>query len=79
MVDRAAHRLCGAHGLCVFYAFSVLLLAEVYAFLFMMPLLITLLAVPVLGARVGWRRGIAVLVGLGGADWCDRLWRNRWK
>ncbi|MEL7216622.1 MAG: DMT family transporter [Pseudomonadota bacterium] len=53
-------------GLCVFYAFSVLPLAEVYAILFMMPLLITLLAVPVLGERVGWRRGIAVLVGLGG-------------
>jgi S-adenosylmethionine uptake transporter len=53
-------------GVSVFYAFSVLPLAEVYAILFMMPLLITILAVPILGEAVGWRRGIAVVVGLGG-------------
>ena len=49
-----------------FYAFSVLPLAQVYAILFASPLLITLLAIPILGERVGWRRGLAVLVGLGG-------------
>lgn len=49
-----------------FYAFSVLPLAEVYAIVFAMPLLITLLAVPILGERVGLRRGLAVLVGFGG-------------
>ncbi|MEL6583222.1 MAG: DMT family transporter [Pseudomonadota bacterium] len=53
-------------GVSVFYAFSVLPLAQVYAILFMTPLLITLLAVPILGERIGWRRGIAVLVGLVG-------------
>lgn len=49
-----------------FYAFAVLPLAQTYAILFAMPLLITLLAIPVLGERVGFRRGIAVLVGLAG-------------
>jgi S-adenosylmethionine uptake transporter len=53
-------------GVCVFYAFSVLPLAQTYAILFATPLLITLLSVPVLGERVGWRRGAAVLVGLAG-------------
>ena len=49
-----------------FYAFSVLPMAQVYAILFATPLLITLMSVPVLGERVGWRRGLAVLVGLCG-------------
>lgn len=53
-------------GISVFYAFSVLPLAQTYAILFATPLLITLLSVPVLGERVGWRRGAAVLVGLAG-------------
>lgn len=48
----------------VFYAFSVLPLAETYAVLFSTPLLITLLAIPVLGERVGLHRGGAVLLGL---------------
>lgn len=49
-----------------FYAFSVLPLAQTYAILFAAPLLITLLAIPMLGERVGLRRGAAVVVGLGG-------------
>jgi drug/metabolite transporter (DMT)-like permease len=49
-----------------FYAFSVLPLAQVYAILFAAPLLITVLAIPMLGEKVGIRRGLAVLVGLGG-------------
>ena len=53
-------------GLGAFYAFSVLPLAQTYAILFAMPLFITLLAIPILGERVGWRRGLAVLIGLGG-------------
>jgi len=53
-------------GVSVFYAFSVLPLAQTYAILFATPLLITLLSVPILGERVGWRRGAAVLVGLAG-------------
>lgn len=51
-------------GICAFYAFTVLPLAQVYAILFASPLLITLLSIPVLGERVGWRRGAAVVVGL---------------
>ncbi|MEZ5798507.1 MAG: DMT family transporter [Paracoccaceae bacterium] len=51
----------GAQG---FYAFSVLPMAQCYAMLFAMPLIITLLSIPMLGERVGLRRGIAVLVGL---------------
>ena len=51
-------------GAAGFYAFSVLPLAQTYAILFAMPLLITLLAIPMLGEKVGIRRGLAVLVGL---------------
>ncbi|MGB1234623.1 MAG: DMT family transporter, partial [Planktomarina sp.] len=51
-------------GAGAFYAFSVLPLAQTYAILFAAPLLITVLAIPVLGERVGLRRGGAVLVGL---------------
>ncbi|MGL4238992.1 DMT family transporter, partial [Tabrizicola sp.] len=51
-------------GLFGFYAFSVLPLAQTYSILFAMPLLITLLAIPILGEKVGLRRGIAVAVGL---------------
>ncbi|MCP5036703.1 MAG: DMT family transporter [Rhodobacteraceae bacterium] len=53
-------------GLSAFYAFSVLPLAQVYVMLFASPLLITLLAIPILGERVGAQRLIAVLVGLVG-------------
>lgn len=49
-----------------FYAFGVLPLADTYAILFAMPILITLLAVPILGERVRIRRGIAIVVGLAG-------------
>ena len=48
----------------VFYAFSVLPLAQTYAILFTVPLLITLLSIPLLGEKVGLHRGGAVLVGL---------------
>ncbi len=51
-------------GVSVFYAFSVLPLTQVYAILFAAPLLITVLAVPILGERVGLHRAGAVLVGL---------------
>ena len=51
---------------CVFYAFSVLPMAETYALIFAAPLLITVLAIPILGETVGWRRLAAVGVGLVG-------------
>ena len=53
-------------GFSAFYAFSVLPLAQTYAILFAAPLLITVLAIPILGERVGWQRWLAVLVGLCG-------------
>ncbi len=53
-------------GVTAFYAFSVLPLTQVYAILFASPLLITILAIPVLGERVRLRRWLAVLVGLAG-------------
>ena len=49
-----------------FTAFTMLPLAQVYAILFAMPLMITVLSIPILGERVGLRRGLAVLVGLAG-------------
>ncbi len=51
-------------GVSAFYAFSVLPMAQVYAILFAAPLLITILAIPVLGETVRIRRWVAVLVGL---------------
>ncbi|ADE38722.1 DMT family transporter [Candidatus Puniceispirillum marinum] len=50
-------------GFCTFYAFSVLPLAQTYALLFLTPILITVLSIPVLGERVGLHRGLSVLVG----------------
>jgi len=49
---------------CAFYAFTALPLAEVYALLFAMPLLITALSVPLLGETVRAQRWAAVVVGL---------------
>ena len=53
-------------GICAFYAFSVLPLTEVYAILFSVPLLITILSVPILGETVRLHRWVAVVVGLCG-------------
>ncbi len=53
-------------GVCAFYAFSALPLAQVYAILFATPLLITLLSIPLLGERVGIHRWLAVGLGLCG-------------
>lgn len=51
-------------AICIFYAFSALPLAQVYAIIFTMPLLITVLSIPILGERVGPHRWAAVGVGL---------------
>lgn len=51
-------------GLSAFYAFTVLPLAQVYAILFASPLIITVLAIPILGEKVRIRRWLAVIVGL---------------
>ena len=55
-----------ATGISAFYAFSVLPLAQVYTIIFAAPLLITILAIPILGEKVRIRRWIAVIVGLAG-------------
>ena len=55
-----------ATALCVFYAFATLPLTQTYAIIFAMPLLITILSIPVLGERVGLHRGAAVVAGLAG-------------
>lgn len=50
--------------LCGFYAFSVLPLTEAYPIFFATPILITLIAIPMLGEKVGLHRGVAIAVGL---------------
>lgn len=55
-----------ASGLLGFYAFTVIPFAQAYAMLFAAPLLVTVLSVPLLGEKVGLRRGLAVLAGLTG-------------
>lgn len=61
---RLAGGLMGMIG--AFYGYAVLPLATVTALGFTMPLFLTLLSIPLLGERVGPRRGAAVLVGFGG-------------
>jgi drug/metabolite transporter (DMT)-like permease len=51
-------------GVSAFYAFSALPLTQTYAILFATPLLITVLAIPILGEVVRIQRWIAVIVGL---------------
>lgn len=53
-------------GLAIFWCYSTMPLADVYAILFTAPLFQTALSVPVLGEQVGWRRWTAVLVGFAG-------------
>jgi len=48
------------------YAVSLLSLADTYTIFMSAPLLITALAVPMLHEHVGWRRWVAVLVGMAG-------------
>lgn len=50
--------------LTAFYAFGVLPLADVYALLFAAPILITVLAIPVLGEKVRMIRWVAILAGM---------------
>jgi drug/metabolite transporter (DMT)-like permease len=57
-------------GLCLggvtlsnFYALQFLPLTVTGALLFTMPLMVCLLAAPMLGEHVGWRRGLAAVVG----------------
>ena len=49
-----------------FFALQTLQLAETISIYFFAPMVITALAGPLLGERVGWRRWLAVLVGFAG-------------
>lgn len=51
------------NGLLVTYTFANLPLAQCYAIFFTMPLMICILAVPMLGERIDLPRGLAVLAG----------------
>ncbi|HLQ17852.1 MAG TPA: DMT family transporter [Tabrizicola sp.] len=53
-----------ANALLVTYTFAALPLAQAYAIFFTMPLVLTLLAWPVLGDRVDAMGGLAVVLGL---------------
>lgn len=53
-----------ANALLVTYAFTAMPLAQAYAIFFTMPLVLTLLAWPILGDRVDAMSGLAVVLGL---------------
>jgi drug/metabolite transporter (DMT)-like permease len=52
--------------LCMITAISVIPLADAYTITFTAPLLVTVLSIPLLGERVGWRRLAAICVGFAG-------------
>lgn len=54
------------NGVLGAYAFAILPLAEAYAIFFLMPLMIALLAVPLLKEKIDPTRGLAVIAGLAG-------------
>jgi drug/metabolite transporter (DMT)-like permease len=51
---------------CMIAAISIVPLADAYTITFTAPFLVTILSVPLLKERVGWRRWTAVLVGFAG-------------
>ncbi|HSF94304.1 MAG TPA: DMT family transporter [Thermohalobaculum sp.] len=58
--------LLAAQIVIVVISFDRLGLAETHAIFSVHPLLATLIAIPLLGERVGWRRGAAIVVGFAG-------------
>ena len=63
-MSHAARTLFGMMGMVgAFYGYVHLPIATVTALGFTMPLFLTVLSVPLLNEKVGWRRGLAVLVG----------------
>jgi S-adenosylmethionine uptake transporter len=54
------------NGLLVTYAFTAMPLAQAYAIFFTLPLMLTLLAWPLLGDRIDAMGGLAVIIGLVG-------------
>lgn len=59
--------LMAAAALFFFWALTYLPLADAAAIFFVEPLLLTLMAALFLGEPIGWRRGLAVIVGFLGA------------
>jgi drug/metabolite transporter (DMT)-like permease len=69
--------LCGfVATVTTVYGYARLPLATVTALGFAMPLFLTIFSVPLLGERVGPRRGSAVLAGLGGVLLMLRPWQS---
>lgn len=63
-LGHAARTLFGLMGMVgTFFGYIYLPIAMVSALGFTMPLFLTVLSVPLLGETVGWRRGLAVVVG----------------
>ncbi|MCC6716470.1 MAG: DMT family transporter [Acetobacteraceae bacterium] len=62
--------------LTAYYGYGHLPLATNTALGFCMPLFLTILSVPLLGERVGWKRVLAVLAGLGGVLLMVRPWAS---
>ncbi|MGI9433664.1 MAG: DMT family transporter [Geminicoccaceae bacterium] len=52
--------------ICLFSAVSMIPLADAYSITFAAPLIVTILSIPLLGERVGWRRWSAILLGFAG-------------
>ena len=66
-LSHAMRTVYGFFGMVTsFYGYRMLPLAMVTALGFVMPLFLTVLSVPLLGERVGWRRATAILVGFAG-------------
>lgn len=53
-------------SVCWYVAFATLPLADVYAMGYATPLVVSLLAIPLLGERVGWQLWASLLVGFAG-------------
>lgn len=49
--------------ICLFTAVSTIPLADAYTITFAAPFIVTILSIPFLGEKVGWRRWSAILVG----------------
>ena len=60
-----------------FYGYQVLPLATVTALGFAMPMFLALLAVPLLGERVGLARALAIAAGFAGVLIMTEPWRSR--
>lgn len=65
-VQVARGLLLAAEILVIVWCFDVLGLAATHALFALHPLIATLLAVPLLGERIGWRRATAIAVGFCG-------------